>query len=172
MWRALASALLACSLCPVAVAGCCGVCDKPGAGSKGDKSGQTSALSGPAPTTADGWIARANAVEGCQGLPGERYGVSMQARTAYDSGGMVDMMSGKDVRARRWESYRCAGQKVGLFVYEHKDEASAASTFGILKGFIWGGSGPSLHHPERILQRGKCVLVISSNSPSPIDRAL
>jgi hypothetical protein len=143
---------------------------KPSSGSSTKATGAPAG--GSAPASMDAWLARLDGAAGCARLRGARHVVSMQAGTAYDEGGMVDMMAKGDVRSRRWESWQCGGQKVGVFLYELKSPESAKSVDGILRGFIWGGTAPSSEHPERIYLRDSFVLVVSSSGSGPIDKAI
>lgn len=154
-------ACLAAAITMTATAGCC---------KSKDKDGSSSAPSGPPPTTAQGWIARADTVSACEKVPGENYAVSMQARTAFDT--MVDMMANKGLRDKQWVTYSCSGSKVGFFAYEYDSKENAASAAGIISALIWGPDGRTPQHPERIAQKANVLLVVSSKATCPIDKVL
>ncbi|MBX7147719.1 hypothetical protein K1X76_01425 [bacterium] len=108
------------------------------------------------------------ATAGCQEMPGEKYGISLQFNTLLEPG-IVDGLF--TIVKKEQTTYQCAGSKVGVIVIDYPDATNAKSALSFLEGFIWGPQGRSAMHPERIYQQDNSIVLLSSAQTSVLDNA-
>lgn len=133
-------------------------------------SGCCKSESSAAPTSASGWIAKADGVSGCSKQSGAMFAVSPQAKNAYTS--MVESLASEGFLAKGHASYSCGGQEVGLYAYEYDTHTNSLNAFRLIKALVWGREGKTANHPERIVQKQKVILVVSSQDVTAIDGLL
>jgi len=59
--------------------------------------------------------------------------------------------------------------KSTIYYYEFENRESADKAINFIKPFIWGESGPTQMHPERIYQLDNYIIIISSLKPNKLD---
>jgi len=90
--------------------------------------------------------------------------VSLQAATLY-----IEDAENGDLRvglvAKRSESYQCGKQTAVVYLYQYRDESIARETLESMRHLIWGGKGPSSHHPEAVFGMNNVLVVVSTHKP-------
>ena len=103
----------------------------------------------------------------CQLLPGKEFAISFQVGMNFKT---IQMMM--PPKTKTWKSYDCSGQKAGVIVYEFASSKEAENASAFIKGNIWGTTGPTPQHPERIYTGGNLVVIVSSTQKNALDDAI
>ncbi len=83
---------------------------------------------------------------------------AVQSKLFYEKPGMYSFILGKTIN-KRFQTFEYDGKKGSILYFEFDKDAKNGGKF--IENLLWGGKEPSKSHPERVITKGKIMIVLS-----------
>lgn len=83
---------------------------------------------------------------------------ALQSKLLYENPDMYSFILGKTIE-KRFQTFEYDGKKGSILYFEFDKDAENGK--GFIEGLLWGGKKPSKAHPEKVITKGKIMIILS-----------
>jgi hypothetical protein len=94
---------------------------------------------------------------------------SVQSKILYESPEMYSFILG-ELKEKRFQTFKYKGKKGSVLYFEFDKETEKGK--GFIEGLLWGGKKPNKAHPEKIITKGKVMIILSFPYKSKIEKEI
>ena len=94
---------------------------------------------------------------------------ALQSKLLYESPEMYSYILG-ELKEKRFQTFKYKGKKGSILYFEFDKEIKKRK--GFIEGLLWGGNNPSKAHPEKVITRGKIMIILSFPYKSKIEKEI